>query len=136
MKTVVDSWAWVELFKDSPPGRSAKARIEESDDAFTPSLVLAELATKYLREGDNPADIRRWLKMIAEATQVVEIDLRLAEESGKASMQLAKKASEEGLRKPGLGDAIVLATTRIMEARLLTGDPHFKGLPETLWLGE
>ena len=126
----------MELFKDSPAGRSAKARIEESDDAFTPSIVLAELAAKYLREGEEPAIIRRWLEMITEATQVVEIDLRLAEESGKASLQLVKKASTEGLRKPGLGDAIILATARVAQARVLTGDMHFKGLLETIWLGE
>jgi len=134
-KTVVDSWAWVELFKASAPGRTAKGYIEEAEDAFTPSLVLAELARKYLREGEDPVRVRRWLEVISEATQVVEIDIGLAEEAARASSDLAEKARREGLGRPGLGDAIVLATARVCKARLLTGDPHFKGLPETLWLG-
>jgi predicted nucleic acid-binding protein len=99
-------------------------------------LVLAELARKYFREGENPATIRKWLQTIMEATQLIEIDLLLAEESARASIQLTEKARKEGLEKPGLGDAIVLATARVSQASVLTGDPHFKGLPETLWLGD
>jgi predicted nucleic acid-binding protein len=133
---VVDSWAWVELFKASAAGSMAKNQIEAADDAFTPSIVLAELARKYLREGEEPATIRNWLKTISEATQVVEIDIRLAEESAKASLQLTNKAREGRRRKPGLGDAIILATARTWRSRLLTGDSHFKGLPETLWLAD
>ena len=106
-----------------------------SDDAFTPSLVLAELAWKYYREGVDPSMVRGWLQSISEATQIVEIDIVLAEESARASKELVEKARKEGLGRPGLGDAIVLATTRVCRARLLTGDPHFKGLPETSWLG-
>lgn len=135
MKTVIDSWAWVELFKASVAGKRAKETIEEADDVFTPSLVLAELARKYLREGEDKAKIRGWLQTIMESTQVIDIDLDLAEESGRTSIELAEKARKEGLGKPGLGDAIVLATARISQASVLTGDPHFKGLQETLWLG-
>jgi predicted nucleic acid-binding protein len=126
----------VELFKASPPGEAAKERIEHADDVFTPSLVLAELARKYLREGEELVTIHGWLQTILEATQIVEIDIRLAEESAKASMELLKKSASEHLRKPGLGDAIVLATARVCGAHVLSGDSHFKGLPETVWLGD
>ncbi len=67
---------------------------------------------------------------------MLEIDIPLAEESAKASLELEKKAKDEGLKKPGLGDAIILATARISQAYVLTGYPHFKGLPETIWLGK
>jgi predicted nucleic acid-binding protein len=134
-KTVVDSWAWVELFKASEAGRIAKERIQEADDVFTPSLVLAELARKYLLEGEEPSKIHAWLRAISEASQVVEIDIGLAEESARASIELVQKAQREGLRRPGLVDAIVLATSRVCRAELLTGDPHFKGLSRTSWIG-
>lgn len=126
----------MELFKASAAGRKAKERIEAADDVFTPSLVLAELARKYLREGEAPATIRKWLLAIMETSQVIEIDILLAEESARASIQLTEKARKEGLGKPGLGDAIVLATARVRQASVLTGDPHFKDLQETLWLGD
>lgn len=134
--SVVDSWAWVELFKGTMGGKRARDSIERSDEVFTPSLVLAELARKYLREGEGLGVIRRWLTTIAESTRVVEIDIPIAEESAKAFLQLVQRAREEGLETPGLGDAIVLATARTSDALVVTGDPHFKGLPETLWIGD
>jgi predicted nucleic acid-binding protein len=135
LKTVVDSYAWVEIFKASSEGRAAKKQIEEADEAFTPDVVLAELAAKYLREGEGQDSIRGWLHAIAEATQVLEIGIPIAEESAKASLELTRRARAAGLAKPGLADAIVLATARTNHAKVLTGDPHFKGLPDTIWLG-
>ena len=35
----------------SAAGKEAKAQLERADETFTPSIVLAELARKYLREG-------------------------------------------------------------------------------------
>ncbi len=136
MKTVVDSWAWVELFKGSAAGRTAKERIEAAEDVFTPSIVLAELARKYLREGVDPAFIRRLLQTISESAEVIEIDIDLAQSSANASVELTEKARSQGLGRPGLGDAILLATARSLHAFVLTGDPHFKGLSETSWLGD
>ncbi len=91
---------------------------------------------KYLKEGEDQRLIHTWLQSISEATQLVEVDIESAEESARAALELARKARDGGLGTPGLGDAIVLATARICRAQVLTGDPHFKGLPETQWLGE
>ena len=44
------------------------------------------------------------------------------------------KAAKENLGRPGLGDAILLATARALGAKLLSGDSHFKGMQETIWL--
>ena len=134
MRIVVDSWAWVEILKLSAAGEEAKTQIEQADEVLTPSLVLAELSRKYLREGVEIALVRTWLQGISEASEVYPIDIELAIESGRTSFELVEKARKAGLRRPGLGDAIVLATARVCGARLLTGDPHFRGLPETLWL--
>jgi len=50
-------------------------------------------------------------------------------------MQLLEKAKIEELKPPSLFDAIVLATARLLNAKVVTGDEHFKGMPETLWIG-
>lgn len=135
MKIIVDSWAWVEILKLSEAGKAAKAKIEQADEAFTPGLVLAELARKYLREGVAPAVIKRWLQGVSEATEIYGIDPPLALESAKAAAELVAKSREEGLSRPGLSDAIILATARAVQGEVLTGDPHFRGLSDTLWLG-
>ena len=47
---VLDSYAWVEYFIGSDSGRVVKECLD-GEEAFTPSIVLAEVARKYLREG-------------------------------------------------------------------------------------
>ena len=42
--------------------------------------------------------------------------------------ELSLEAKKEGLRRPCLTNGIVLAAWRILEARVITGDKHFKGL--------
>ena len=136
MKIVVDSWAWVEMLKLSDAGRTAKAEIERAEDVLTPAIVLVELARKYIREGTDQRTVQRWLQGISEASEVYGIDTELAMRSALASMELVERSRKERLEPPGLGDALVLATARANEAQVLTGDPHFKGLRETIWLGD
>ena len=120
--------------KLSPAGKEAKAYLEEADEAFTPSIVMAELARKYLREGVDARIIGAWLQGISEATEVYPIDIELSVVSAKAAVELMSKARRERIERPGLGDALVLGTTRVVDGKVLTGDPHFKGLEETVWL--
>jgi predicted nucleic acid-binding protein len=135
LKIVVDSWAWVEILKLSEAGAEAKRLVEEADGAFTPSIVLAELARKYLREEVDPEVLEATLLGISEATEVVPIDIPLCVGAAQAAKELSAKARRERVEKPGLGDALVLATARGAGAKVLTGDRHFKGLDETIWLG-
>jgi predicted nucleic acid-binding protein len=122
------------MLKLSAAGKAAREEVERADDVLTPAIVLAELARKYIREGTDQRAVRRWLQGIAEATEVYGIDTELAMSSALASIELVEKSKKEKLESPGLGDALVLATARANQARVLTGDVHFKGLHETLWL--
>ena len=128
LKIVVDSWAWVEILKLSPAGKEAKDHLERADEAFTPSLALAELARKYIREGVEVRVLEAWIQGISEATEVYPIDAKLAIKAAEASEELLAKAGKEDLDRPGLGDAVVLATARAVGAKLISGDPHFRGM--------
>lgn len=72
---------------------------------------------------------------MAESSTIVPIDSDIAIAASTATTELRERANAQRLGPPGLGDGIVLATARRAESRLLTGDPHFRGLPETSWLG-
>ena len=136
MKIVADSWAWVEILRLSEAGASAKAEMERAEDVLTPVIVLAELARKYVRVGTDHRFVRRWLQGIAEASEVFGIDTELAMASALASIELVAKSKKDRLEAPGLGDALVLATARVNQAKVLTGDSHFRGLPEPIWRGD
>ncbi len=132
---MIDSYAWVEIFEGTTLGRAARDRIDEADDVFTPDVVLAEVARKYIRQGARSDVVRKRLQAILMASQAVGIDVAVAEESAEAWLELDSRARRKKLGRPSLVDGIVLATSRINNAKVLSGDKHFEGLPETIWLG-
>jgi predicted nucleic acid-binding protein len=134
VRIVVDSFAWIEIFLGSKKGQSAFQEIQDAEFVATPETVLAEIARKYLREGAREQIIRSRLQTIAESSELSYIDEATAIGSGKAYIEIQEKAKKERIDKPSLFDAIVLATARVNKAKVLTGDPHFRGLPDTIWL--
>ena len=75
------------------------------------------------------------LKAIAETSHTAPISVEVALESAKCYMELSEKAKRVGIRTPSLFDPMILATARVLKAKVITGDEHFKNLPETLWIG-
>ena len=134
MKIVIDTYAWVELLIGSEKGKKVKELIENADEVYTPSTVLAETARKFLREGTNEKTITMWLEIITAASVITQIDSTTALEAAKSQLELAKKAKISKQNTPSLFDAIVHATARINQCKILTGDEHFKNLPETIWI--
>ena len=135
MKTVVDTYAWIEVFIGSEYGEKAKEIIQKSEEAYTPDVVIAEVARKYLKEGVKEQTILERLATIEETSEITPIDKNIALESAKCYLELVERAKERKLKAPSLFDAILLATARTLGAKLLTGDEHFKGIDETIWIG-
>lgn len=75
------------------------------------------------------------LATIEETSEITSIDKDIALESARCYLELAERAKSRKLKNPSLFDAIVLATARTLGAKLLTGDEHFKGIDETIWIG-
>ena len=134
MKIVIDTYAWIELLIGSEKGNKVKELIENAEEVYTPSTVLAETARKFLREGTDEKTINIWLEIITGASMITQIDSITALEAAKCHLELAKKAKISKQNTPSLFDAIVHATARIKQCKILTGDEHFKNLPETIWI--
>jgi len=120
MKTF-DSWAWVEYFRGSRAGAEVKALLEGKEVLFTPAVCLVEIRAKYLREGHDPTDRLRFIKF---RTSVIDLDASVAEDA-------ADRKVHDGLH---MVDAMVLASARARGSDLLTGDKHFRGLPNVILL--
>ncbi|MEM2841283.1 MAG: PIN domain-containing protein [Candidatus Bathyarchaeia archaeon] len=134
MKIVVDAYAWIEIFIGSEKGEKAREHIEKASEVYTPDTVLAEIARKYLREGADQRDAEERLRMIVEVSNIAPIDVEVALEAAKSYMKLSDEARKAGMKAPSLFDAIVLGTAKSLNAKILTGDEHFKNLQETLWI--
>ena len=136
INVVIDTFAWIEYFNGTTEGIKVKDIIIEAEYVYTPSIVLAELARKYFRSGVDYKTIEERLKIIEELSIIVGIDSTLALKAAEAYFDLISHTRKLGLKsKPGLGDALILATARLLKAKVVTGDQHFKGLKETIWIG-
>lgn len=134
MRIVIDSYAWIELFSGSLKGNKVKEVLESADELYTPDIVLAEIARKYIREGVKDSIVKTRLEQISANSHITSLDSKLAFESAKCYLELAENARKNKLNLPSLFDAIILATGRARNAKVLTGDLHFKSLPETVWV--
>jgi predicted nucleic acid-binding protein len=134
VKIVIDAYAWIEIFIGSEKGKKVKEAVEQADEIFTPDTVMAEVARKYHREGAEEQTIRARLETINAASSIISINNELALEAAKCYMELLQETKRTNLSKPSLFDAITLATAKVLKAKVMTGDEHFKGLPETIWI--
>ena len=134
-KIVIDAYAWIELFVGSEKGVEVKQILENADEIYTPGTVLVEIARKYIREGADEKTVGARLEVIASASNIIHIDVGIALEAARCYLELATYAKKSKLNSPSLFDAVVLATGRLLKSRIITGDAHFKNLPETLWVG-
>ena len=134
MKIVIDTYAWIELLIGSERGNKVKELMENAEEVYTPSTVLAETARKFLREGTDEKTIGTWLEIITNASVITQIDSATALEAAKCQLELSQQAKISKQNTPSLFDAIVYATARINQCKIITGDEHFKNLPETIWI--
>ncbi|AEM39712.1 PilT protein domain protein [Pyrolobus fumarii 1A] len=136
-RLVVDTYAWIELFTGGPRATLVKSLLVDAEELYTPDIVLAELARKYMREDIDAKIVRERLKAVERLSTVVMIDVETAVLVGRAYRRLLDNAKRLGLKaKPSLADAIILAAAWRLKAKVLTGDMHFKNLEETIWIGE
>ena len=131
---MIDSYAWIEHFIGSEKGRKVDELLANADEVYTPDTVLAEIARKYLREGIDLQTIDQRLNKVVEASNIICIDAKLAENAANCYLELEANAKKIKLDRPSLIDAIVLATGRLLKSNVLTGDQHFKNLEETIWI--
>ena len=134
-KIVIDAYAWIEFFIGSEKGCNVKELLENADEIYTPGTVLAEIARKYIREGVDEKTVDARLQVIASASNVAHLDVGIALEAARCYLELVTRAKRSKLATPSLFDAIVLGTGRSLKSKIVTGDEHFKNLPETVWVG-
>jgi len=76
----------------------------------------------------SPPDNKRYAeasrKAMKQRSFVYELDEEIAVDSAKIKHE----------KKWGLGDSIIYATARREGAKVMTGDPHFRGLEDVIFL--
>jgi len=129
MRYVIDSYAWLEYFMGTAAGEKAKEIIDSvADEKLTPTICMAEIYAKVLRvEGLERAELQR--AFIKSRSALIPLTEEIAVEAAKINVEMKRK-----IPGWGLADSIVLSTARIKKAKILTGDEHFRNLPETKFI--
>ncbi len=113
---LLDSFAWIEYFSGSETGAKVKAYIDGTESLYTPSICLTEVKTRYLRDKRDPTDN---LNFMMERSFVLPLSQEIA-------LSAADVRQRYGLHTV---DAIIYATGEGRNMTVVTGDRHFKNLP-------
>lgn len=126
--TVIDSFAWIEYFHGGIMGRQVVPYIEDGH-GMTPLIVVAELSAFYAREGLSMLDWEKDLHFIESKTALVVLTSDIAKRAGWTRQKMRQERP-----KFGLIDAIIYEMALSFKASVISGDPHFEGLPHVIFL--
>lgn len=128
MNILLDSWAWIEVFKGTEKGKEILEIVEgiarDENKIYTTTANLYEVYYR-IHEDEGKEASEKALPFIEDASTVVEISRDIAVDAAKIRLN-------EGLRAI---DAFVLAAARRNNAKVLTGDSHFKDLKDAIFIG-
>lgn len=113
---LLDSFAWIEYFMGSKRGAKVRDYVEGNEPLYTPSVCLTEVKSRYMRDKKDPATR---IELIVERSFIVTLDKEIA--------LLAADVKQK--HKLHTVDAIIYATAQRKDLTLVTGDQHFRGIP-------
>jgi predicted nucleic acid-binding protein len=114
---LLDSFAWIEYFSGSSRGSKVKVYVDGAEPLYTPSICITEVKARYLRDKKDPTSS---LNFMMERSFVISLDQTIA-------LRAADIKRRYGLHTV---DAIIYATALEKHMPVVTGDAHFKDLPE------
>lgn len=124
-KYVIDSWAWIEYLDGTNAGRKVKDALEKGP-IYTNIVSIAEVISKVKRKGKD-TDV---------AMEAITTKSRVIVGSPTFARDVGILHSETKRTRPNfsLADAFALQTAKGMNAKVITGDPDFKGMKEAIML--
>jgi len=124
---VVDSWAWLEYLNGTGSGQKLRNLIDkEGNEVFTSIISYSEVISVAKRKNMD-VDIAE--NALATFSEIVDIDKNMARETALFHGEIRKKINDFGL-----GDAFVVVTANKLNAKIVTGDPHFKDMKNVLMI--
>jgi predicted nucleic acid-binding protein len=127
LRYVIDAYAWIEYLIGSEPGAKVNAVLEkETNQIYTCAVTVAEVVSKVARESREPTVA---YDILVNNSQIIDVDEKLSKEAGLLHAEMRKKEKDFGL-----ADAYVLATSRKLNSKILTGDPHFRNVKDAVLL--
>ena len=126
-KFILDTWAWVEYFEGSIKGEKVKHIIEDQKNEIIINIVnVSELVSVVDRKN---FDSEKLLSIVFSICSVFSGDNAFSIYVGKRHAEIKSKIKDFGLL-----DAFILCTAEKINAKIVTGDPHFKNMKNVIML--
>lgn len=123
---LLDTYAWIELFKGSAKGKKVEEIIKAEKEVFTSIVSLAEI-TKWCL--DNKRDVYQRLEIVKNYSEILDLDKKIVIIAGKINFEIRKTVKDFGMI-----DSLIYSTAQIYTLKLLTGDEHFRNLDNVIML--
>ena len=125
MTVLIDSWAWIEYWRGGPRSNESAKYVEGSEMALASTVNLTETFFWVLRHyGEGKAGEKR--ETLKKRCFLIPVDEEISVEAARLKQSL----------KTSLADSLILATARSRGAKVVTGDPDFKKIPDAIYIGE
>jgi predicted nucleic acid-binding protein len=122
MAVLVDTCGWIEWLTDGPLADDFGPCLQPAEGLLVPTCLQFELYKWVKRERGEPLALE--VMALTEEAEVVPLTTAIA-------LTAADWALEYRL---SFADALIYATARQYDARLVTADDHFQGLPGVEYL--
>ena len=120
----MDAYAWIEYLDGTVKGMKVKDILMQPNEIYTSSFTIAEVISKTKRQEKN---IDIVYQALCINSKFIQITPEIAKEAGICHAEIHKK-----IRDFGLIDSLLLILARKLNAKILTGDKHFKGFKEAI----
>ncbi|MBS3141979.1 PIN domain-containing protein [Candidatus Woesearchaeota archaeon] len=126
MICLMDSHAWIEYLDGSAKGKTVQQLLLRKEKLVTMECCLAELKGFCLR---HEIDVDSFLGIV----RVNSVVLPVLEEHWLAAAEIKVRMRK---KQPSFGliDALLIAKQNQLNCKIVTGDPHFKGLKNVVFL--
>jgi|SRR3989344_6138838 len=126
MKYLIDAYAWIEYLEGSKLGEKVREIIVNNDEIFSLNITIAEVISKVRRKKGN---IEIAFEAINSNSKTAEITPEIAKKAGLFHAEIRQK-----IESFGLVDALIFTFAKEIDAKILTGDEHFKGFKEAVFM--
>lgn len=126
-KYIIDAWAWIEYFRGTQHGAKLNDLLENpATEIYTCAITVAEIISKTAREGQ---DVETAYDMIISNSKIIKLDEQLSKQAGLLHFRMRQTSKDFGI-----ADAFILAAANKLETKIITGDPHFKGVKNAIMI--
>ena len=126
MRYIIDAFAWMAYLEGGDKGVKVNSLLTGNNEIFAIPTTISEVVSKVKRKGGNTENA---YNAIINNSTIINLTPNIAKQSGLSHANIRKKIPHFGL-----ADALILEVARKIEAKIITGDTHFKSFKEAIIL--